>query len=52
MEKNNKVYIGEYFDNARKLVSFLNEKNIPREDIVTIYPKDDFVILIYYGREL
>lgn len=50
-EKANK-YLGEVFENTRQLVSFLNNNNIKKDDILSIYPKDDYIILIYYGREL
>lgn len=52
MEEKDKKYLGEVFENTRQLVSFLNNNNIKKDDILSIYPKDDYIILIYYGREL
>ena len=45
---NNKIADCEPFDNVRKLVKFLNKKNIPKEDIVEILNINGQVLLVYY----
>lgn len=39
---------GEEFKNVRAVVSFINENNIKREDIVSLINKDQMLYLIYY----
>lgn len=39
---------GESFSNSRELVKFLNNNNIPQEDIVAVFEVKGQVILIYY----
>ena len=44
-----KIAKGETFDNSMKLVEFINKNNITKEDIITVFPRYDFIVLVYYG---
>lgn len=52
MEKTyGKVAKAGVFSTVREIIHFLNNKKIPKDDIVSIIKENEMIVVIYYGAE-
>lgn len=51
MEENKKLYDHKLFVNLFDLCKFLNDENIRKENIMSVFPRGEKIALVYYDKQ-